>query len=194
MGDLYLLGNQDCLQMKRIAVVGTRTMSEYGRQMTEKFVQKLVENNWCIVSGLARGIDRVAHEIALFYKGRTLAVLAHGTDLCYPPEHEILKKKILENNGLLVSQYENGVRPIPDYFRARDGLMAHMAQAILVIECPRKSGVKITVAAAAEENKNVYVVPGPINQASYHGSIEIMRNGGIPVYSPEDLIEQLRYL
>ena len=194
MSDLYLLGNQDCLKMKRIAIVGTRTMSEYGRQMTELFVKKLVENNWCIVSGLARGIDRVAHESCLNFKGSTLAVLAHGTDLCYPPEHTTLKKRILENNGLLVSQYENGVRPIPDYFRARDGLMAHMAQVILVIECPRKSGVKITVSAAAEENKNVYVVPGPINQVSYHGSVEIMRNGGIPVYSPDDLVEQLGYL
>lgn len=194
MSDLYLFGNQDCLKMKRVAVVGTRTMSEYGREMTVKFVQKLIEDGWCIVSGLARGVDRVAHETALQYKGLTLAVLAHGTDLCYPPEHEILKKRILENNGLLVSQYENGVRPIPDYFRARDGLMAHLSDAILVIESPRKSGVKITVSAAADESKNVYVVPGPINQASYHGSVEIIRNGGIPVYSPQDLIDQLSYL
>lgn len=194
MSDLYLLGNQDCLKMKRIAVVGTRKMSEYGKQMAEEFVKKLVENNWCIVSGLARGVDRVAHETALKYKGLTLVVLAHGTDLCYPPEHTILKKRILENNGLVVSQYKNGVKSIPDYFRARDGLMAHLSDAILVIESPRKSGVKITVSAAANEGKSVYVVPGPISQASYHGSVEIMRNGGIPVYSPQDLIDQLSYL
>ena len=193
MSDLYLLGNQECLKMKRIAVVGTRSMSEYGRQMTEIFVKKLVENNWCIVSGLARGVDRIAHETAIGCDGSTIAVLGHGTELCYPPEHENLKSKILENKGLLVSEYGEGIRPTPDKFRARDGLMAHLSEAILVIESPRRSGVKITVSAAAEESKNVYVIPGPINQASYHGSVEIIRDGGIPVYSPEDLIVQLGY-
>ncbi len=194
MTDLYLLGDQDCLKMKRICVVGTRWMSEYGKMMTEQFVQKLVEQNWCIVSGLARGIDRVAHETALGCGGKTIAVLGHGTDLCYPPEHENLKKRILDSGGLLVSEYGDGVKPTPDKFRARDKLMTHLSQAVLVMECPRRSGVKITVGAAAEEGKSVYVVPGPINQASYHGSVEIIRNGGIPVYSSEDLMEQLEFL
>jgi DNA processing protein len=191
MGDLYLLGNQKCLEKKRIAVVGTRGMSEYGRVMTELFVGKLVENDYCIVSGLARGIDRVAHETALKYNGLTIAVLGHGTDICYPPEHAGLKQRILDGGGLIVSEYGEGVRPTPDKFRMRDKLMAHLSQAILVMECPRRSGVKITVSAAAEEGINVYVVPGPIDQISYHGSTEIIRNGGIPVYSPEDLMEQL---
>lgn len=193
MSDLYLLGDQECLQMKRIAVVGTRNMSEYGKWMTELFVKKLVENNWCIVSGLARGIDRVAHQTCIKYGGMTMAVLGHGLEQCYPPEHANLKKAILDNGGLIVSQYSEGEKPTPDKFRVRDGLMAHLSQVVLVMECPRKSGVKITVGAAAEESKNVYVVPGPINQPSYHGTVEIIRNGGIPVYSPEDLMEQLGY-
>ena len=193
MTDLYLLGNQDCLKMRRIAVVGTRTMSEYGMQMTELFVKKLVEEDWCIISGLARGVDRVAHETCLKYGGKTIAVLGHGGDKCYPPEHLKLKGQILESDGLLVSQYDESVGPTPDKFRARDGLMAHLSEVILVIESPRRSGVKITVSAAAEEGKNVYVIPGPINQTSYHGSVEIIRNGGIPIYSPEDLIVQLGY-
>ncbi len=194
MSDLYLLGDKACLEKKRICVVGTRRMSEYGRAMTEIFVKKLVEDGWCIVSGLARGIDRVAHETALEFEGLTLAVLGHGTDLCYPPEHEHLKNRIIESGGLLVSEYDLGVRPTPDQFRQRDKLMAHLSQAILVMECPRRSGVKITVTSAGDEGKNVYVVPGPINQASYHGSVEIIRNGGIPVYSPEDLMDQLKFL
>lgn len=194
MGDLYLLGNQKCLSMKRIAVVGTRTMSEYGERMTRAFVDKLVKNDWCIVSGLARGIDRVAHEAALGASGKTIAVLGHGVDQCYPSEHAGLKNRIIESVGLLVSEYEEGVGPTPDKFRARDRLMAHLSQAVLVMESPKKSGVKITVSGAADEGINVYVVPGPINQASYHGSVEIIRNGGIPVYSPEDLIDQLSHL
>lgn len=192
--DLYLLGNKDCLELKRICVVGTRWMSAYGRAMTEQFVKILVEHDWCIVSGLARGVDRVAHETCLACGGKTIAVLGHGVDLCYPPEHTSLKQRILDSGGLLVSEYEEGVRPTPDKFRQRDKLMAHLSQAILVTECPRRSGVKITVGAAGEEGKNVYVVPGPITQASYHGSVEIVRNGGIPVYSPEDLVEQLKFL
>lgn len=194
MSDLYLLGDQKCLEMKRIAVVGTRVMSAYGREMTKIFVKKLVSENWCIVSGLARGIDTVAHETTLENKGRTLAVLGHGVDKCYPPENLKLKQRILDNGGLLVSQFENGVSPTPDKFRERDRLMAHLSQAIMVMECPKKSGAKITVTGAAEEGINVYVVPGSVNLASYHGSVEIIRNGGIPVYSPEDLIDQLKYI
>ncbi len=191
MSDLYLLGNQGCLVMKRIAVVGTRMMSPYGRQMAEVFVKKLVQDNWCIVSGLARGVDRVAHETCLAAGGRALAVVAHGLDLCYPPEHVELKEKILDMGGLVVSEYGEGIQPTPDKFRARDVLMTKLSQAVLVIESPRKSGCKITVSAAAELGINVYVVPGPITQASYHGSVEIIRNGGIPVYCPEDLIQCL---
>lgn len=193
MSDLYLLGNQKCLEMKRMVVVGTRTMSPYGRQVTEVFVRELVKQDWCIVSGLARGVDGLAHEICLSAGGKTMAILAHGVDLCYPPEHGVLKTRIVEHGGLLVSEYPEETKPIRDYFRQRDRLMVKLADAILVTESPRKSGVKITVAAAAEAGKNVYVVPGPITQASYHGSVEIIRDGGIPVYSPADLIEQLSY-
>lgn len=193
MGDLYLLGNQDCLTMKRIAVVGTRRMSVYGQEMCELFVKTLTEDGWCIISGMARGIDRVAHETALRYGGTTVAVLGHGMNHCYPSEHQLLKDRIMESDGLLVSGYAPDVPPSPDKFRERDVLMAKLAQAILVIECPRRSGVKITVSAAANEGKSVYVVPGPVIQASYHGNVEIIRNGGIPVYNPQDLLEQLLY-
>lgn len=194
MSDLYLLGNKDCLEMKRIAVVGTRMMSDYGQLMTREFVKKLVENNWCIVSGLARGIDSVAHETCLASGGLTIAVLGHGIDLCYPPQNVRLRRDILDSGGLLVSEYSEGVVPTPDKFRARDALMAKLSQAILVIESPRRSGVKITVKAAAEMGKNVYVVTGPLTSPNFYGNVEIIRDGGIPVYSPEDLVEQMAFL
>ncbi len=180
--------------MKRIAVVGTRRMSEYGRQMTKVFVKKLVENDWCIVSGLASGVDTTAHTTALEYKGLTLAVLGHGVDLCYPPQNEKLKQQILASRGLMVSEYPSGAKPTPDKFRARDALMAKLSQAILVIESPRRSGVKITVKAASELGINVYVLTGPLTSPNFYGNVEIIRDGGIPVYSPEDLIEQLKFL
>lgn len=190
---MYLLGNQECLSKQKIAVVGTRMMSPYGEEMTHLFVRKLVEEGFCIVSGLARGVDKVAHETCLEFGGYTIAVLAHGLDYCYPKEHVVLKERILQQGGLLVSQYPEGVGPTVDKFRARDGLMAHLSDAILAVEAPRRSGVKITVSAAADEGRPVYVVPGPINQISYHGSVEIIRNGGIPVYSPSDLMKAMRY-
>lgn len=191
MSDLYLLGNNECLEMKRIAVVGTRRMSEYGCVMAEQFVETLVRDNWCIVSGMARGIDTRAHKTAIENGGRTIAVLGHGMGRCYPPENTGLKQKILDTGGMLISQYEHDEVATPEKFRQRDGLMARLSQAILVIECPRRSGVKITVAEAAQLGKSVFVVPGPINISSYHGSVEIVRDGGIPVFSPDDLIQCL---
>ncbi len=167
-------------------------MSAYGKEMAEWFVTALVKNDWCIVSGLARGVDRVAHQTCLDAGGHTIAVLAHGFNHCYPSEHKDLRERILKQEGLLVSEYAEGVGPTQDQFRARDVLMAKLSQAVLVIEAPRKSGTKITVRAAADEGINAYVVPGPITQISYHGSVEIIRNGGIPVYNPQDLLRQLK--
>lgn len=193
MSDLYLLGNQDCLEKRRISVIGTRMVSGYGREMTQKFVAELVKNDWCIVSGMAKGVDSIAHQTALEYGGKTVAVLGHGVDLCYPPENRVLKQAILEKSGLLVSEYRESVKPTPDKFRARDALMARLSQAILVVESPRKSGVKITIKAACELGVNVYVLTGPLTSSNYWGNVEIIRDGGIPVYNPQDLIEQLGY-
>jgi DNA processing protein len=193
VSDLYLLGDQRCLEMKRIVVVGTRRATGYGREVTHQFVSELVTHNWCIVSGMASGIDTIAHETCLENGGKTIAVLGHGTDLCYPPQNEKLKQRIIDSGGLLASEYPEGTMPQPSHFRARDALMVRFSQAILVIESPRRSGVKITVSAAAELGLNVYVLTGPLTSPNYWGNVEIIRNGGIPVYSPGDLMQQLMF-
>ena len=189
--DLYLLGNQDCLQMRRIAVVGTRRVSAYGARVTEQFVRELVKNNWCIVSGLARGVDGIAHRTAVENGGKTIAVLAHGLDLCYPPEHRELKQEILDRGGLLVSEYAPETPPTPDRFRARNKVMVGLCEAVLVTATPHKSGTKITVRHAADAGKDVYVIPGPIDDVTCQGATEIIMNGGIPVASPLELVEML---
>lgn len=189
--ELYLLGDKECLKQPTIAVVGTRRVSEYGEQVTEMFVRELVKAGWCIVSGLARGVDRIAHEVAVRNGGKTVAVLAHGLDLTYPPEHEGLKKRIVENGGLLVSEYEEGVGPTRDKFRARNRVLVKLSQAVVVIEAPRRSGTKITVGHAAEQGKTVYVVPGPVTNRNYDGSVEIIRDGGVPVSTPAELLSML---
>ncbi len=195
---LHLLGDKKCLAYPTVCVVGSRRMSEYGERQTRIFVRGLVEAGYCIVSGLARGVDRVAHEACLSagrwpgVGGRTIAVLAHGLDQCYPPEHEELKNRILDNGGLLVSQYGEGVEAQKEYFRARNYVMVKLSEVILVMESERRSGTKITVGHAAELGKTVYVVPGPVDHKSYHGSVEIIRDGGVPVYSVQDMLEMIK--
>jgi len=187
-----LLGDKQLFRGKVVAVVGTRRVSEYGKRVIELFVKELVKANYVVVSGLARGVDRIVHETVLSMKGKTVAVVAHGLDQCYPPEHEELMRRIITEGGAVVSEYSEGTRATRDKFRARNRLMVRLSQAVLVIEAPRKSGTKITVGWAAEEGKTVYVVPGPVTNPNYHGSVEIIRDGGVPVATPTELIEFLQ--
>ena len=189
--DVYLLGNQSCLSMSRIAVVGTRKMSTYGADVTVQFVTELVRGGYCIVSGLALGVDALAHRTAIKMGGRTIAVLAHGLDYCYPPENIDLKQQIVESGGLLVSAYPEGNRPIRQQFLERNGLIVELSNSVLVTCCPHKSGVKNTVKHAAEMGRDVYVIPGPITDPTYEGVVEIIENGGVPVGSPTDLIKKM---
>lgn len=189
--EVYLLGDSKCLELPRIAVVGTRRVSIYGARVTAQFVAELVREGYVIVSGMALGVDAIAHRTALKYGGKTVAVLAHGLDYCYPPEHRGLKQQILDSGGLLVSAYPEGNRPSRDQFLARNELLVKLSMAVLVTCSPHKSGVKNTVKHAAELGRDVYVIPGPIDDPSYAGTVEIIENGGIPVSSPADFIKKL---
>jgi DNA processing protein len=179
--------------MRRIAVVGTRRVSAYGARVTEQFVRELVKQDYCIVSGLALGVDGIAHRTAIENGGKTIAVLAHGLDYCYPPAHATLKQEILDRGGLLVSEYPKGVRPTPDQFRARNRVLVQLSAAILVTAAPHKSGTKITVRYASELGKDVYVIPGPIDDVTCQGATEIIMNGGMPVGTPKELIDFLKF-
>lgn len=190
--DVYLLGDKECLAMPRIAVVGTRKMSAYGARVTVRFVAELVERGYCIVSGLALGVDALAHRTAIKEGGKTIAVLAHGLDYCYPPENIDLKQQIIDSGGLLVSAYPEGNRPTREQFLERNELLVKLSAAVLVTCSPHKSGVKNTVKHAAELGRDVYVIPGSVDDPTYAGTVEIIENGGIPVGSPEELITKLR--
>ncbi|MFH2019253.1 MAG: DNA-processing protein DprA [bacterium] len=181
-GDLKLLKNEE-----NIAVVGTRKVTEYGAQATRKFVTTLVKRGFVIVSGMARGVDGIAHETCLRSGGKTIAVLAHGLDMTYPPEHEELRKRIVEQGGLVVSEYPDGQKLTKQHLALRNRIVVGLSKAVLVTESPKSSGTKITVGFAADQGKDVYVVPGPITYPTYIGSVEIIRDGGIPVSSPEDI-------
>ncbi len=191
---LYYEGSIDLLNGKNIAVVGTRRMSEYGRMVTEKFVRGLVLEGWTIVSGLARGVDRVAHETCLsagrLAGGKTIAVLAHGLDMTYPPEHVELRRRIVESGGLVVSEHSLGVRLTKQNLAVRNRIVVGISQCVLVTESPKSSGTKITVRFAADQGKDVYIVPGPINYPTYEGSVELIRDGCIPVGKVEDIMSE----
>ena len=191
---LFYDGDIALLTGKNIAVVGTRRMSEYGREVTAQFSRDLVKAGWVIVSGLARGVDRVAHETCLVSGGKTIAVLAHGLDMTYPSEHGELRKRIVERGGLILSEHKEGVSLTKQNLAVRNRIVVGISKCVLVTESPKSSGTKITVKFAADQGKDVYIIPGPINDPTYEGSTELMRDGCIPVYSPDDLVEQLKFL
>jgi DNA processing protein len=189
---LYYEGDISLLNHKRlIAVVGTRRMSEYGRIVTERFVSELVGHNYIIVSGLARGVDRVAHESCLANGGKTIAVVAHGLSMTYPPEHARLRQEIATFGGLILSEYPDDVGLTKQQLVLRNRIVVGISSSVLVTESPKSSGTKITVSWAAEQGRDVYVVPGPVTDPTYVGSVEMIREGCIPVSSPDDLLEQL---
>ncbi len=143
-------------------MIGTRAHSTYGRDATVSFVVGLVRAGYTIVSGLARGIDGIAHRTTLEVGGDTVAVLGTGIDVPYPPEHEELFQTIAER-GCLVSEFPPGTPPHKWHFPQRNRIIAGLARAVLVVEAPEKSGALITAHYALDEGKEVFAVPGPIH-------------------------------
>lgn len=184
---LFCEGDVNLLEGRNIAVVGTRKMSQYGAGVTMSFVRDLVKAGWVIVSGLARGVDRVAHEECLKTRGKTIAVLAHGLQITYPPEHVSLRRRVVESGGLIVSEWPWGEGLTKQRLALRNRIVVGLSRCVLVTEAPRSSGTKITVGWAADQGKDVFVVPGPINDPTYEGSTELMREGCIAVGSIRDI-------
>lgn len=156
---LYTIGNKELLNTKSIAVVGSRNCSEYGKTMSQAFSYLLANNKFTIVSGMALGIDTYAHTGALLANGNTIAVIGTGIDLIYPKENEKLMHKIVEENGLVISEYPIGTKPNAKNFPRRNRIISGLSDGLLVIEAKEKSGALITVDFALEQGKEVYVVP-----------------------------------
>ncbi len=162
---LYCKGNKDLLNMPTFAVVGTRYPTKYGVRVTEDFVGDLV-SRFCIVSGMARGIDSIAHTTCLENFGKTIAVLGCGADVIYPPENKGLYDEICER-GLIISEYKPGEGVNAHNFPARNRIISGLARSVLVTEAGEKSGTILTINYALDQGKDVFCVPGSIyNQAS----------------------------
>jgi len=182
--NLYILGELKDSDKRAVAVVGSREMTPRGRKLTEEFVKVLVENKITIVSGLARGIDTVAHETALKYGGRTIAVIGSGLDIIYPPENKNLTERI-SKSGAIVSGFPNGTLPEGKNFLARNQLIVKLSQAVLVVEGKRRSGTISTANHAANEDTEVFAIPG--SEACDY----LIENGASIANTPQDILEYL---
>lgn len=173
-----------------IAVVGSRGATVYGRQVTEKLVSELASSELVIVSGLARGIDSIAHRAALDAGGRTIAVLGSGVDTIYPPENRILAEKIV-SNGALVSEFPLGFPSVPSNFPARNRIISGLSLGVLITEAAVDSGSLITAGQAAEQGREVFAVPGPITSRMSEGANNLIKEGVHPATEARDILEIL---
>jgi len=187
---LYVRGNLLSQDEPCLAVVGTRRPTIYGRQVTEEIVTDLARNRITIVSGLARGIDSIAHRAALDAGGRTVAVFASGLDIVYPAENVKLAQAIMEN-GALLSEYPLGIRPKAENFPLRNRIMSGLSLGVLVVEAGERSGALITAHQAVEQNREVFAIPGSILSPSSKGTNRLIQEGAKLVHDFADILEEL---
>jgi len=175
---------------KSLAVVGTRRITRYGKMVIEKFIPFLVKEKITIVSGFMYGVDTETHQKCLEYGGKTVAVLGGGLNIIYPPENERLYEKILEKEGVIISEYEPNFKPQLWTFPQRNRIVAGLSSlGILVIEAGEKSGALITANLARQQGKKVFAVPGPINSLVSAGTNFLIKTHQAKmVTSPEEIL------
>ena len=173
---LYYKGNLDLLKEERIiGVVGTRNPSSYGKLSCECMIKKMTEANITIVSGFAKGIDSIAHKTTLLTGGKTIAVIASGLDIVYPASNLSLYREI-EEKGLILSEYEEGVKPFKSNFPQRNRIIAGLSKGVIVVESKNRGGSLITADLALEFNRDVYAVPGDIFSEYSKGCNNLIRD------------------
>jgi DNA processing protein len=187
---LYLRGSLLPEDEFAVAIVGTRRVTAYGRQVAGEVATILANNGVTIVSGLARGIDSIAHQAAMQAGGRTLAVLGNGVDRVYPPENRQLADQIMEH-GALVSDYALGTLPDGINFPPRNRIISGLSIAVIIVEAGLTSGALITATFAAEQGRDVFAVPGNINAPQSQGTNRLIRDGAQPLLSAQDVLESL---
>ncbi len=187
---LYLRGSLQSSDEWAVAVVGTRRITPYGRQVGEEVGRVLAQNGITVVSGLAVGVDTVAHQSALKAGGRTLAVLGSGVDHIYPPSNRRLADEII-TQGAIISDYPPGTTPDAANFPPRNRIISGLARAVVVIEAGETSGALITATFANEQGRDVFAVPGNIYAPHCVGTNRLIRDGAAPLLSVQDVIQSL---
>ncbi len=192
--EIFYLGNlldESLARRSKIAIVGTRKATAYGRAIAKEMAQEFAKKEIVVVSGLAMGIDTAAHEGALLGGGKTIAVLACGLDSIYPAQNENLAKRIIETGGAIISEYSAGTEAFKNQFLERNRIVSGLSAATVIIEAPEQSGALVTARLAAEQGREVFVVPGPMNHSNYLGSHKLIRDGATLISSIEDIFEDL---
>lgn len=186
LGDLNPL-----LQMPTLAIVGSRKVTAYGRMASESFSETIARSGICVVSGLALGVDSIAHRSALKAKGKTITVLPSGLKDIYPASHRQLAKDILTQDGALISEYDDNFRPRRESFIQRNRIIAALADVLLVTEAAERSGSLYTANFALEMGKTVLAVPGNINSPNSQGTNRLIKAGALMATNEQDIFDAL---
>lgn len=188
---LYYKGNISSSDSNSVAIVGTRKMTSYGKEVTERFSSELASFGVSIISGLARGIDTIAHKSALLAGGRTLAVLGCGLDSIYPPENFKLAREIISTGGVIFSEYPIGYPALPINFAARNRIISGLSKVVLIIEGAEKSGTLLTASHAAEQGREVFAIPGQITSPLSFAPLYLLKNGAKMATDAKDILDEL---
>jgi DNA processing protein len=187
---LFSRGELHADDQNAVAVVGSRSATEYGKTVAYDLAQSLAWAGFCVVSGMARGIDSFAHKGALDGGGRTVAVLGNGPDVAYPPENRKLMREI-EQQGAVVSEFPPGTAPNPKHFPRRNRIIAGLSRGVIVVQARERSGALITAKHALEQGKEVMAVPGPINARTSKGPNALIKQGAALVEDLDDVLAAL---
>ncbi len=188
---LFIRGTINVEDDWAVAVVGTRRVTPYGRQVADEIGRFLAQNGVTVVSGLARGVDAIAHEAALQAGGRTFAVLGSGVDVIYPPEHRKLAAEIIRQ-GAVISDYPVGTQPDGVNFPPRNRIISGLSLATVVVEAGEKSGALITAEFAVDQGRDVFAVPGSILAAQSQGTNRLIEQGARPLLKMSEILEALK--
>ena len=186
---IYVEGDSGLLKKDSIAIVGTRKCSKYGKECTQKFATLLAKENITIVSGLALGIDTIAHYYSMQEIGKTIAVIGSGFNHIYPEENRYLAEQILQNGGCIVSEYPPEEPMNKAYFQKRNRIISGLAMGVLIVEGRYRSGSMITARYAIKQNKQVFCIPNRINEKTGYIPNLLIQNGAYLVMKPQDILE-----
>ncbi len=187
---IYVRGSLTAADETAVGIVGTRRITAYGREMSRRLSTELAAAGVTIVSGLARGVDGIAHASALETGGRTIGVLGCGLDTIYPPEHRKLADQIVES-GALVSEFSLGTPPDAPNFPVRNRIISGLSLGVIVVEAPMKSGALITANFAGDQGRTVFAVPGSALSSASAGTIQLLRDGAAVAATGEDVLSYL---
>lgn len=192
---LYCRGDLDLFNSFCFGVVGTRKLTSYGKEATQHIVKSLVQKDFTIVSGLALGIDAIAHQTTLDHEGKTIAVLGGGVGdrKIGPRTNLLLAQKIISNGGLLISEYSDKEEIYPENFAARDRIISGISKGVLVIEADEESGALITAKCALDQNRDVFAIPGNIFSSKSKGTNNLVKKGAKLVATAQDIIEEYEH-